>query len=195
MKNFKFIIIGIACIILICVGFYFFSQKNSTTEKQLTEVEKIITKDVESNYPKTPREVVKLYNRIIACYYGEELKNAEVEKLADQMLLLLDEDLLVINTRDEYIDSVKADIRTYKAQKKKVVSTTVCDSNEVKYVDDVKEGTSEVDKIAYVNASYFVNTDGTFAYTYQQYVLRKDDNGRWKILTFYEVEGEPSDND
>ena len=38
MKNFKFVIIAIACIILICVGFYSFSQKNVTTEKELTEV-------------------------------------------------------------------------------------------------------------------------------------------------------------
>ena len=195
MKNAKFIIIGIACICLICVGFFFFSQKNATTEKELTEVEKLIVRDLEDNYPKTPREVVKFYNKIITCFYGGEIKDAEVEKLADQMLLLLDEDLLVVNAREEYMDSVKADIEKYKKENKKVVSADVCDSNEVKYVDDVKEGTSEVDKIAYVNASYFVNTDGTFAYTYQQYVLRKDDNGRWKILTFYEVEGEPSDND
>jgi hypothetical protein len=195
MKKFKFVIIGIACIILICVGFYAFSQKNVTTEKELTEVEKLIVKDLESNYPKTPREVVKLYNKIVTCYYSGDIKSAEIEKLADQMLLIMDEDLLLVNPRDEYLNSVKADIRKYKAEKKKVVSTNVCDSNEVKYVDDQKEGTSEVNKIAYVDASYFINIDGKFAYSYQQFVLRKDDNGRWKILAFYETEGEPSDND
>lgn len=195
MKNFKFVIIGIACVILICVGFYFFSQKNVTTETELTEVEKLIVKNLEDNYPKTPREVVKFYNRIIACYYGGEITSADVEKLADQMLLLLDEDLLVVNSREEYIDSVKSDIEKYKNENKRVVSTDVCDSNEVKYIDDEKEGTSEVEKLAYVNTSYFINTDGNFAYSYQQFVLRKDSKGRWKILTFYEVEGEPSDND
>ena len=195
MKNFKFVIIGIACIILICVGFYTFSQKNVTTEKELTEVEKLIVRDLEDNYPKTPREVVKFYNKIIACYYGGEITNAEVEKLADQMLLILDDDLLVVNPRDEYMDSVKSDIKKYKDEKKKVVSTDVCDSNEVEYIDDVKEGTTNVDKLAYVDTSYFINTNGEFAYSYQRFVLRKDEKGRWKILTFYEVEGESFDND
>lgn len=194
MKNMKYVIIAVACICLICTGFYFFSKDKAATEADLTEVEKLITKDLEENYPKTPREVVKFYNRILCCYYGEELEDNQLEKLVDQTLLLLDEDLLLVNSRDEYYDSVVADIEKYKSEKKSVVSSDVCDSNDVKYVDDVKDGNTEVDEIAYVNASYFVNTNGNFAYTYQQFVLRKDDDGRWKILTFYEVEGEPSDD-
>lgn len=195
MKNFKFVIIGLACVCLICVGFYFFSQENATVEKDLTEVEKVITRDLESNYPKTPREVVKFYNRIISCYYGEDITDDQLNKLVDQMRLLLDEDLLIVNPREEYYDAVVADIKLYEQAKKHVVSTDVCDSNEVKYVDDVKNGASEVDKIAYVDASYFVNTNGEFSYSYQQFVLRQDDNGRWKIITFYETKGDPSDHD
>ena len=195
MKNLKFVIIGIACICLICTGFYFFSKENKTTEKDLTEVEKIIVRELDTNYPKTPREVVKFYNRIVSCYYGGEVSQEHLEKLVDQMLCLLDEDLLIVNPRDEYLDSVVDDIRLYKQANKTVVSTNVCDSNEVKYVDDIKDGASEVDKLAYVDASYFVNTDGEFSYTYQQFVLRQDDNGRWKIITFYEIEGDPSDHE
>lgn len=193
MKNLKYVIIAVACICLICTGFYFFSKGNAATEEDLTEVEKLITRNLEENYPKTPREVVKFYNRIIGCYYGEEVEGSQLEKLVDQTLLLLDEDLLLVNSRDEYYASVVSDIEKYKSEKKTVVSSDVCDSNDVKYVDDVKDGSIEVDKIAYVNASYFVNTNGNFAYTYQQFVLRQDDDGRWKILTFYEVEGESDD--
>lgn len=196
MKNMKYVIIGIACICLICVGFYFFSQNTTTDEKQLTEIEKVLVKDLEKDYPKTPREVVKFYNRIISLYYGgEDVTDAQLEKLVDQMLLLLDEDLLLVNPREEYYDSVVADIEKYETANKRVVSTDICDSNEVKYIDDVKEGSSEVDKLAYVNTSYFINTDGNFAYSYQQFVLRQDEDGRWKILTFYEIEGEPSENE
>ncbi|MBR2046539.1 MAG: hypothetical protein IJ958_10485 [Agathobacter sp.] len=195
MKNLKYVIIGIACICLICVGFYFFSQEHATTEKDLTEVEKVMVRKLDENYPKTPREVVKFYNRIISCYYGEELTEEQLNKLVDQMMCLLDEDLLIVNPRDEYYNSIVADIELYKKANKSVVSTDVCDSNEVKYVDDVKEGTSEVDKIAYVDASYFVNEDGDFVYSYQQFVLRQDDDGRWKIITFYEIGGDPSDHE
>ncbi len=195
MKNVKYVIIAIACVCLICGGFYFFSKEKVDTEETLTEVEKLIVKDMEEDYPKTPREVVKLYNRIISCYYGEDLSDEEIEKLADQMLYLFDDDLLLVNPREEYISSVKSDIEQYKNNKKQVVNTDVCSSNEVRYLTDEKEGTTEKDELAYVNASYFVNTSGSFSYTYQQFVLRQDEEGQWKILTFYEVEGDSSDDE
>ena len=195
MDKAKVIIIAIACVCLICMGYFFFSQGNVTSEKELTDIEKVLVKDLKRDYPKTPREVVKFYNRIIKCYYGENLTEKEVEQMADQMLCLLDEDLLLVNPRSEYFRSVKKDIEQYKEQKKHIVSTDVCDSNDVEYVDDKKDGTDQVDKLAYVNASYFINTNGKFTNTYQQFVLRQDDDGRWKILTFYEVEGESEEDD
>ena len=162
MKNAKIIIIAIACVCLICGGYFLFSQNNETKEENLTEVEKVLVKDLKRDYPKTPREVVKFYNRIVQCYYGEKLSDKEIEDMADQMLCLLDEDLLAVNPRDQYHKSVMNDIQEYNSKNKRIVNTDVCDSNDVTYVDDVKEGTDEVDKLAYVNASYFVNTDGEF---------------------------------
>jgi len=194
MKNAKFIIIGIAFVCLICAGFYFFSQDNKDNEKDLTEIEKVIVRDLDGNYPKTPREVVKFYNRIVKCYYGDEPTEEQLNDLVDQMMCLLDEDLLLVNPRDTYYSSVVNDIALYKEQNKSVVRTDVSDSNDVTYITDDKDGATEKDELAYVNASYFVNTDGQFAYTYQQFVLRQDADGRWKILTFYEIEGEESDD-
>lgn len=195
MKKARIIIIAIACICLICAGYFFFTQNNAVNEEELTEVEKLIVKDLDKDYPKTPREVVKFYNRIIKCYYGGEVTDDQLRDLADQMLCLLDEDLLLVNPSNEYYNSVVLDVEQYKSEKKQIVSTDVCDSNDVLYVDDVKEGTDEVDNLAYVNASYFINTNGKFANTYQQFVLRKDEDGLWKILTFYEVEGESDEDD
>lgn len=195
MKKARLIIIAIACICLICGGYFLFSQNNTVSEENLTEVEKVLVKDLKKDYPKTPREVVKFYNRIVKCYYSEKLSDKEIEDMVDQMLYLLDEDLLVVNPRDEYYRSVVADIKDYNSKNKRIVNTDVCDSNDVTYVDDVKDGSNEVDKLAYVNASYFINTDGEFTNTYQQFVLRQDDDGLWKILTFYEVEGEAGEDD
>lgn len=195
MKKARLIIIALACICIICGGYFLFSQNNSVSEENLTEVEKVLVKDLRKDYPKTPREVVKFYNRIVQCYYSEKLSDKEIEDMADQMLCLLDEDLLMVNPRDEYYRSVVSDIKEYNEKNKRIVNSDVCDSNDVVYVDDVKDGSTEVDKLAYVNASYFVNTDGEFTNTYQQFVLRQDEDGRWKILTFYEVEGESGEDD
>ena len=190
MKNVKFIIIGVACICLICLGFYSFTKDRETVEKDLTEVEKIILKDLDEKYPKTPREVVKLYTKINSCYYGEELSDDELDKLVDQTLLLLDEELRAENPRDQFYDSIVIEIKKSQSENITVVSTDVCDTNEVKYIDD-KKGDGTVDKLAYVKANYFVNYDGTFVYSYKEFVLRQDEDGRWKILTFYDIEGEP----
>lgn len=193
MKNAKYVIIAIACICLICAGFFFLSKDTQPNEKNLTEIEKVIVKDLKNNYPKTPREVVKFYNRIVKCYYGDKPTEAQLNDLVDQMLLILDEDLLLVNPRNAYYNSVVKDIASYKEKNKTLVSTDVCDSNDVVYVTDEKDGANEKDKLAYVNASYFINNDGNFGYSYQQFVLRQDEDGNWKILTFYEIEGEDSD--
>lgn len=195
MKNAKYVIIAIACICVICAGFFIFSQGNQENEKNLTEIEKVIVRDLNNNYPKTPREVVKFYNRIVKCYYGsEQPTEKQLNDLVDQMLCLMDEDLLLVNPRDKYYNSVVNDINQYKRDKKQLVSTDVCDTNDVKYVTDDKNGESEKDKLAYVDASFFINTDGKFAYTYQEFVLRQDEAGLWKILAFYQIEGEKPDD-
>ena len=195
MKKAKYVIIAIACISVICAAFFLSTQGNQEDEKNLTEIEKVIVKDLKNNYPKTPREVVKFYNRIVKCYYGsEELTEKQLNDLVDQMLCIMDEDLLLVNSRENYYQSVVQDIAYYKQNKKQLVSTDVCDSNEVKYVTDDKDGEGEADKLAYVNASYFMNENGKFGYSYQQFVLREDENGHWKILTFYQIKGEDSDD-
>lgn len=194
MKNAKYVIIAIACICAICAGFFFFSQDNKEREENLTEIEKVIVKDLKKDYPKTPRTVVQFYNKIVKCYYGDKPTDEQLNDLVDQMLLIMDDDLLLVNSRDDYYNSVVKDIAQYKEENKQLVSTDVCDSNDVKYITDDKDGGTEKDKLAYVNASYFIKTDGEFGYSYQQFVLRQDEEGRWKILAFYQIEGEESDD-
>ena len=42
-------------------------------------------------------------------------------------------------------------------------------------------------------ASYFMEENKSYNRPYQMYVLRKDEDGNWKILVFYQVEGDSSD--
>ena len=193
MKNAKYIVVAIACICVICASFYFFSQRNQENEKKLTQIEKVVVQDIEKNYPPTPREVVKFYNEIVKCYYGKELPTEkQLAVLVDQMRCLMDEELLLANPRNDYYNWVVNDINQYKREKKQLASTDICNTNDIDYVTDDKSS-GEKDKLAYVDASYFLNTDGKFAYTYQRFVLRKDEAGRWKILVFYQIEGDKSD--
>jgi Na+-transporting NADH:ubiquinone oxidoreductase subunit NqrC len=193
MKKIVIWIVALLCVAVVCGGFYLVkirSEQNQAKDKtELTEVQKIITKDLESSYPATPREVVKFYNRIITAFYKEEYTDEELSQMADQVLALFDEDLLESNSKDTYLASLQADIEDYAERSRYIADSRVCESDEVGYVQDGD------DSLAYVWSSYFVREKNDYTRTYQQYVLRQDDAGNWKILTFYQVDGVSSDDE
>ena len=185
MKKTGIVILTIALIAAICGSFYVVNDKSKRAnqkEKVLTEVQRITTKDLDKNYPQTPREVVKLYNKILSCYYKENYTDKELDGLVDQALKLFDDELAANNPKDTYKQSVKDDAKNYSDQGITMAQTDVCDSNDVKYITDNGK------KIAYVRASYFMKEGNSYSKTYQDYVLRQDEKGCWKILTFYKVE-------
>ena len=192
MKKTRIVILAIVIVAAICTAFYIVnnnSKKESAKEAELTEIQKITTRNMEKDYPATPREVIKFYNRIVKCYYGRQYSDDELEQLADQALSMFDDDLLKKNEKESYIESVKSDAAQYEEDNKSISQTDVCDSNDVKYMTDNGED------IAYVTASYFIKNGSSYTKTYQEYVLRKDGDGDWKILTFYKIEGESSESD
>lgn len=191
-KNIIRIAAALVCIIVIVGCFWWATNhKRASQEDQtaLTEVQKITTKNLEKNYPGTPREVIKLYNRIVSCFYGEDYTEEELYELGDQARMLFDEELLGNNSRDDYFANLNADIAEYREKSKTIASTSVCSSNDVKYQ------TVDGDECAYVTTSYFINENKTYSRTYQTYVLRKDEDGNWKILVFYQTEGESAEDE
>ena len=192
MKKITMIIVAIACVCLICGGFYFaIVNSEDGKEKELTEVEKLIVKDLDNDYPKTPREVIKLYNRIVTCYYDEDTTKEQLGDLVDQMVKLFDAELLLVNDRETYYSSVATEVASYKNRGRYIAEAKVCDSNDVVYIDDKEKN----DKVAYVTASYFIREKNDFEKTYQEFVLRKDADGKWKLVTFYLIKGEDSDDE
>ncbi len=189
-KAFRIGISIVICVGLVCGYYYYLSQKNAKSsedaEDKMTEVEKIIERDFDKNYPKTPREVVKWYNRIITAFYSEEYTDEELEKMADQARRLMDDELLSYNPRDTYLKNLKADIEDYKTRNKIIVQSSVSDSNDITYA------TVDGDYCAYVDAYYFSREASDYSRTYEEFVLRMDDEGHWKILSFRLTEG---DND
>ena len=95
-------VITILIILLIVGAYYFFTTQRRTSVEdtvELTEIQKLITKNLDTNYPATPREVVKYYNRILECFYDDTYTDDELESLADQARKLLDDELLENNPR------------------------------------------------------------------------------------------------
>lgn len=192
MKKVLRISVAVICMVAIVVGYYYYlSHKNASVNAEegvnLTEVESILAKDFTDDYPVTPRSVVKWYNRIITAYYAEDYSDEEFMELADQARMLLDEELLSYNPRENYLLSLIAEIEDYNNRNKVIVSSSVCDTSEVEYA------TVNGYECAYVSAYYFVREGSTYTRTYEDYCLRKDSDGKWKILTWQLSEKDDSD--
>lgn len=178
-------IVAVLCIALICVGFYFLKKEGSSSDnEQLTKVQKITTQDLEKDYPETPREVVKLYNKIISAFHQEDYSEEELKKMCQVAYGLMDDELQANNPFDDYVISVETEVANYEKRKREIVQTDVCDSNDVLYKTDSETG----DELAYVSASYFVKEGKDYTNTYQMYVLVKDKDGNWKIKVYYQIE-------
>ena len=69
--------IGLVCVAILIVYFVLNQKADddifSKKENVSTEVQNILAKDMERNYPATVREVVRLYSRISKCYYNETI--------------------------------------------------------------------------------------------------------------------------
>ena len=101
-------------------GFLFvrnIGTKNQETRKSKSEVEKLMELDLDENYPGTAREVLKINNRLMKCYYNEELTDEQLKALAMQNQKLFDKELLKRNPYDAYVERLKKEIEGYKKSK------------------------------------------------------------------------------
>lgn len=183
MKNVVRVAVLAICVAVLIVGYYFYLSRQGTERKEESmavesEISKVLAKDFSSEYPETPRSVVKWYNRIMMLYYDKDTTDDDVEKLCDQAMMLFDADLLQANPREFYVANVKADITEYRDRGREIRQSSVQSSGDVEY-KTIKDR-----DYAYVISYYFTKEGSTYTRTYQKYALRKDDMGKWKILAF-----------
>lgn len=176
-------IVSLICAALVVGYFIYLNNKNSKEEpnEELTEAEIIATTDFDKNYPETPRAVVKWYNRIATVIYNNDLGDVSLEEVGSQERKLLDDDLLKLNPEKEFYKRLENEMDENKKRERSIVSSEVCDSADITYK------TVNGYDCSYVYSYYFGKEGNNFTRTYQKFCLRKDKQGRWKILTFEKV--------
>lgn len=175
-------IVVILIMILLVVGFYFAissrdNKKTASKEKVKTENgETLLKKDLEKEYPPTPTAVVSYYSDLVLTYYDDDCTDSMREKLVEQSRLLYDEELLEKNPEKDQMVSLEADVAEYKEKKKQIINYTVCKPEEVKY------GDLDGDEVALMATSYRIRAGKNLGNIKEEYFLRKDEEGRWKIV-------------
>ncbi len=160
------------------VGYYTYLSNRSREIKQdatMTEVQSTISRNLELDYPATPKEVIKYYNRILKCLYNEECTDAEIEQLAYKARELYDEELLAANELGIYMIRLEQEIADYRETGKSIASTAVAASTTV---DFFEEDGFEFARIA---SGYSITQNGVTTPSMQIFLLRRDENKQWKI--------------
>lgn len=179
-KNPVFLIVTMVVITAVVIGAYFFLRdralKKEAALKEKSEVTKLLSLQLSEDYPGNAREVLRLHNRFMKCYYNEELTADEIRGLAMKNQELYDAELLLRNPIDEYVKNLTAEIKEYKEKKRRIVNDKIQDFADAERL--VKGGYNFCNLLT----SYFMKEDKKHITVGQKYYLREDENGRWKIL-------------
>lgn len=176
----KVFIIVIVLLCLVLGYYYYLSNKRSGREAEqqvkATAVQEVLMRDLESNYPPTPREVVKYYAEITRCFYGEDYTEEEFKDLARKIQGLYDDELVANKTEQQYLDDLLLDVNGLKDQQIVVSSYSPASST------DVEEFTQDGYSWAQMRCTFNLRQGTEFQKTEEIFLLRKDADGHWKIF-------------
>ncbi len=197
MKRFKgmkgtIILIVLACLI---IGYYFYLSNGSdspaakvTDEEDvvatMTMSQKALSRNLESNYPPSPREVVKYFSDITQCYYNEEHDEDEIKDLGLKMREIYDAELVANQTEEEYLDLLKRDIEEYRANNRTINNYSPSASV------DVETFTQDGYEWARLYCLYDIKQDSIIYQTNLCFILRKDETGHYKIYGWKKIDME-----
>lgn len=173
-------------VITVFALYYYLVNKveRSAPEVETTAVQDVLLKNLETDYPPTVREVIKYYNEIMNCYYKENPTDAELEQLADKAMELYDAELVNFQSEEQYLEDLKAEIAAYAAADTVLSHVALSSSTAVDYY------TYNGRECAQIRCIYTLRQKTQLMTIKEVYVLRKDDNGRWKILGWSPAEDE-----
>ena len=186
-RNLKNFIVLIIMALLIVAAFVLLANRGTSRDESnisRTAVEEVLDRDLTKSYPATPKEVVKMYSEITRCFYGETYTDDELVTLADQSRLLFDDELRANQTDQQYLMNLQTVIANYKEEKRTISSFSVSSASDVDYQD------MDGYKWAHLMAVYTIKTNHTFSTSKEEYLLRKDAQGHWKIYGWRVIEEE-----
>lgn len=174
----KVFVIGLILVGLVLGYFFYLSARNSnknTDDVKISAVQEVLLRNLEKNYPPSPREVIKYYGQITQCFYGEEYTEEEFYQLAMKIQELYDDELVANQTQEQYLQGLKWDIEQFKEQEMIVSSYSLPSSTDVEFFSE------DGYRWARLYASFTLRKGTQLGMTNEIFLLRRDDTGHWKI--------------
>lgn len=174
-------IIVVVILVILIGGYYFYLSNKEKVQEETTvsAVQDVILRNLETNYPPTPKEVVKYYSEISKCLYNETYTSEQLEQMADKLLAIYDDELVENNPRDQYIKDLKKDVDDFRESGYSITVYTPSASTDVVY--DKIDGR----ECAKLYCTYSIKKGADYIASRQVFLLRKEvSTGHWKILGF-----------
>lgn len=170
--------IMIGCVIVGTFAYLYNREDKEKAEPEIvqTEAQKLLEKDLESTYPATPREVVKLYSRFSMCIHNDELTDEEFKKLGEKVRILYDKELLEANPSEEYLMNLATEVAEYRKSEREIKSYSI-DSG-----DNIITWKEDGEEFARLLATYSMREGKEYNVVCHEFLLRKDEAGLYKIL-------------
>lgn len=182
----RVIIVGCILVVLLIAFYYYVSHKTGSGDSEeagaITKTQQVLLRNLDTNYPPSPKEVIKYYCDITQCFYNETHSDEELKALALQIQLLYDEELVSNQTQEEYMQNIISDIASMQKQGFVISSYSTSASTDVDYF---KEDGYDWSKM-YV--SFSIRKGTALISTDERFLLRKDGDGHWKIYGWELVE-------
>ena len=192
LKNFQGVkgIIILLVIAALIVGYYYYlsSRGASRTEEDIPDVElltptqQVLLRDLSTNYPPTPREVVKYFSEITQCFYNEDNTEEDVIALGKRAREIYDDQLVANQSEENYLEALKYDIQSYKDNNRIIVGYSPSSSV------DVETFSQDGYEWARLYCQYNIRQAELLYTTDMVFVLRKDENGHYKIFGWKKME-------
>ncbi|MCQ2978465.1 MAG: hypothetical protein MJ245_01550 [Clostridia bacterium] len=182
----KKVIIGLAVAVFFALAIVGFANQPQRVTKKIKneEYHEIMERDLKYDYPETPTDVVKAFGRIQELIYSYKFEGKEegrLEELIRQQLILFDDELIETNGgEDKIIISTMSSAKEFLDLKKKIIDVKYQTSGEQILSDDG-------DLYKFVNVIFYINAGGGED-VYRKYALRRDEDKRWKIFTYQDIE-------
>lgn len=171
----------------IIVLYYFISKPDDKETQGVTEpgseIEKLIQKDLDTKYPETPSEVVKLYWRFNKCMYNTSMSDENFEQLLEQLRKLYDKEFLERedNSWENMLKNFKKDRDEYMSSKKTIAMYTVEPSSSAEH------GKIDDENCVTILCTTMIKEKAKRTNLVERFMCRCDENDNWKILGWEQV--------
>ena len=151
------------------------------TEK-ISPVTTVLLRNLDINYPATPKEVVKYYAELTKVLYNEEYTDEEFQALAVKIQQLYDPELVANKEQSEYLQDLKDEIEDFHTNKWTISTYWTSSST------DVERFTEDGYEFARLYCTFTIRQSGGSGSSNEVFLLRKDENEHWKIYGWKQVQ-------